>query len=68
MNVEDEIRRNLKHDPFRPFFIRLTSGERIEVNDRHQMAIIRDNNTVAVLSPRPGGIFIRKNEILAVDE
>jgi hypothetical protein len=67
MNFEDEIRRLLRREPFQPFLVNLTSGEKIPVSDPLQMAI-GDGNTVAILYPRAGGIFIRKNQIVSVEE
>jgi hypothetical protein len=66
INLEDEIKRLLRREPFVPFFVRLTSGERLEVASPYQMAI-GDGNTVAIMRPRAGGIFIRQNQIVAVD-
>ncbi|HMB95142.1 MAG TPA: hypothetical protein VKK61_03805, partial [Tepidisphaeraceae bacterium] len=68
MNFDDEIRHLLKRKPFVPFFVDLRNGERIKVADSHQMAIIESNNTVAILHPRPDGIFVRKDQIVGVDE
>jgi hypothetical protein len=66
INFEEELKNALDRRPFAPFFITLTSGERLEITERHQVAI-GEGNTMAVLKPRAGGIFIRKNQVVSID-
>ena len=66
ITIEDEIKKLLERKPFVPFYISLTSGERYEVTERHQLAI-GSGSTVALIHPREGITILRKNQIVAVD-
>jgi hypothetical protein len=64
INFEDELRRCLRADPFVPFNIVVTSGDRYEVTTDEQVAL--GGNTVVVVLPTTGIRFFRKNQIVAV--
>jgi hypothetical protein len=64
IDFEDELRRLAKADPFTPFEIIVTSGDRYEITEELQMAI--SGNAVVVLMPKRGMQMFRKNQIVAV--
>jgi hypothetical protein len=64
INFEDELRKLGTADPFTPFEIIVTSGDRYEVTQQLQMAI--GGNSVIVLLPKRGMQMFRKNQIVAV--
>ena len=64
ISFEEEILRLLDDEPFAPFTIVLTSGDRYEVTDPHQVAL--GGSVVVYVPPRGGISFIRKNQIVAV--
>jgi hypothetical protein len=64
INFEDELRRCLRADPFVPFDIVVTSGDRYEITNDEQVAL--GGNTVVVVLPKTGIRFFRKNQIVAV--
>ena len=64
LTVEGELQRLLHAEPFEPFTISLTSGERFEV--RSPDLIIGQNvATLAISAAR--STVIRKNQIVAID-
>jgi hypothetical protein len=65
INFENELIRLLDREPFVPFFISLTSGERYEVGNPRSVAI--GGSVVAILGEKTGLVFFRKNKIVAVD-
>jgi hypothetical protein len=67
ISFEDELMRLLDITPFQPFSLVLTSGDRYEMTERHDVAIKKNSNTVVVLHPKTGLSFLRKNQIVAVD-
>ena len=64
IDFEDELRRYYRADPFIPFDIVVTSGDRYEITQQEQLAF--GGNTVVVVLPRTGIRFFRKNQIVAV--
>ena len=64
INFEDELRRYGEAQPFVPFDIIVTIGDRYPITDRWQLAM--GGNTVVVALPRTGIRFFRKNQIVAV--
>jgi hypothetical protein len=64
IDFEDELRRLAKSEPFTPFEIVVTSGDRYEVTEELQIAI--SGNAVVVLMPKRGMKMFRKNQIVAV--
>lgn len=65
ISFEDELKKALDRDPFVPFTIVLTSGDRYEVIDPFTVAI--GGSTVVVLPPKSTHVFFRKNQIVAVE-
>jgi hypothetical protein len=59
ISFEGEIIKLLDADPFVPFSIIVTSGDRFEVADPHAVAV--GANVVVVVEPREGISFFRKN-------
>ena len=64
IDFEEEIRRYWRAEPFVPFDIVVTSGDRYEIKDPGQVAW--GGNTVVVVMPKTGIRFFRKNQIVAV--
>ena len=65
LNFDDEIIKLLDTDPFHPFSLVLSSGDRYEVTDPHRVAM--GMNVVILVHPRSGVLFLRKTQIVAVD-
>lgn len=63
INFNDEIRRLVDREPFAPFTIILTSGDRYDIADPHLIAV--GENVVSIVGR--GVIFFRKNQIVAVE-
>lgn len=62
----ESIRELLERDPFQPFHIVLTSGDRFEVVDPHLLAI--GESLLFYYYPRSDRFaFIRLNQVAAVD-
>jgi hypothetical protein len=64
LHFEDELRRCSRAEPFVPFDIILTSGDRYEITHWEQLAF--GENMIVVVQPRTGIRFFRKNQIVAV--
>jgi hypothetical protein len=64
INFEDEFRRYARAEPFVPFDIVVTSGDRYEVTNSDQVAFT--GNAVVVALPKHGIRFFRKSQIVAV--
>ncbi len=60
----EEMRRCGNANPFVPFDIVTTSGDRYEVRDRFQLAL--GANAVVLVLPRTGIQIVRKNQIAAL--
>lgn len=65
ISVEEELRRLLRREPFHSIIIKLTSGDRYEIEDPQAMAI--GSSTIVIMHPKKGSTFIRKSQIAAVD-
>jgi hypothetical protein len=65
LNFNDEIANLLDRDPFVPFTIILSSGDRYDVTHLHQVAI--GNNVIVVVPPRSTLAFFRKNQVVGVE-
>ncbi len=63
INFNDEIERILDREPFFPFTIIVSSGDRYEVTDPHQLAM---GDSVIVLV-RSTLAFFRKNQVVGVE-
>jgi hypothetical protein len=63
LNFNDEIRRLMDREPFAPFTIILSGGDRYEVSDPYLIAV--GENVVSIVGK--GVIFFRKNQIVAVE-
>jgi hypothetical protein len=55
----------LDQDPFQPFSISVTSGDRYQISDPG--SISGGRSTVIYTHPRRGRSFFRKSQIVAVD-
>ena len=64
IDFEDELRRYWRQEPFVPFDIVVTSGDRYAIGQPEQLAF--GGNVVVVVLPRTGIRFFRKNQIVAV--
>jgi hypothetical protein len=65
INFNDEIDRLLDRDPFVPFKIILTSGDRYEITGPRQVAM--GDNVVVVVPSKSTHSFFRKNQIVGVE-
>jgi len=64
IDFEDELRKYAEADPFTPFEVIDSSGDRYSVVAQSQLAIA--GNTVVTFLPKLGIRFFRKNQIVAV--
>jgi hypothetical protein len=64
MSLEDEIVRLLEREPFHPFYISLTSGEKHGVDDPHSVAL--GGNLIAIIKPKTGLVFFRKSQVVGI--
>jgi hypothetical protein len=65
ISFEDELDRAMDADPFRPFVIKLTSGDSYRVTDPAHMVL--GKSVVTYAHPKRGLTFFRKNQMVAVD-
>lgn len=65
ISFEDELKKALEHEPFLPFTIVLTSGDRYDVTDPWAVAI--GASTVVVFPPKSTHVVFRKSQIVAVE-
>jgi len=65
LSFEDELKKALDREPFVPFTIILTSGDRYDVLDPWSVAI--GASTVVVFPPGSAHDFFRKSQIVAVE-
>jgi hypothetical protein len=63
LKFDEELQRCCRADPFLPFDIVLTSGDRYEITHWQQLAF--GENMIVVALPRTGIRFFRKNQIVA---
>jgi hypothetical protein len=66
INFEQELMRLNSRDPFEPFTIKLTKGERFEITRANSFALQPESNTGMVFHPKRGMVFFRKNQIVSV--
>jgi hypothetical protein len=64
IEFEDELHRYGRADPFTPFEIVVTSGDRYLITNSDHLAFT--GNTVVVAEPKTGIRFFRRNQIVAV--
>jgi len=64
IDFEDELRRYWRKDPFVPFDIVVTSGDRYGITDPGQIAF--GTNAIIIALRKTGIQMIRKNQIVAV--
>ena len=65
IDFETELRRYARAEPFMPFDIVVTSGDRYEVTGRHQVAV--GKAVVIILPPDSTSIYLRTNQLVAVE-
>ena len=64
MDFESEFQRVVDADPFLPFDIVVTSGDRFHIADKDQLSI--GANFVMIFLPKKDVYFFRKNQMVAV--
>jgi len=64
MDFEDELRRLWEADPFIPFEVVVTSGDRYAISRSSHLVFA--TNMITVLTPGFGPQFFRKNQLVAV--
>lgn len=64
IDFEEELRRYWRKDPFVPFEIVATSGDRYLINDPGNIAF--GTNTIIIALRKTGIQLLRKNQIVAV--
>ena len=64
-NTVGEIEKALDRQPFQPFAIVATSGDRYEVTGRHQMAV--GKSVVIIIPPDSTSIYLRTSQVVAVE-
>jgi hypothetical protein len=64
IRFEDELRRYGRADPFTPFEIVVTSGDRYLITNSDHLAFT--GNTVVIAEPKTGIKFFRLNQIVGV--
>ena len=66
MGFDEEILKLLDADPFVPFVIILSSGDRYQVDDPHRVAL--GSNVIYVVQPREGICFFRRTQVVGVEQ
>ena len=64
IDFESELRRYWRQDPFVPFDIVTTAGDRYTINDPGLIAF--GSNTIIIALRKTGIQLVRKNQIVAV--
>jgi hypothetical protein len=64
ISIIDELKRLIDRTPFQPYVITLSSGERFDITERHQVAV--GTSVVIVLPPNQASIYLRSNQITSV--
>lgn len=62
---EGEIEKLLRREPFEPFEVILTSGDRYTVTGPFSLAF--RGNSVVLFPPKQAHVFFRKSQIVAVE-
>ena len=65
IDIVSEIEKALDRQPFQPFALVATSGDRYEVTGRHQVAVGRA--VVIILPPDSTSIYLRTSQLVAVE-
>jgi hypothetical protein len=65
LTFEGELARLLTAEPFEPFAISVTSGDRFDVGAGNQLII--GQNVATLVGRGQGSVVIRKNQIVLVD-
>ena len=65
MSLEEEINNLLDKEPFAPFTIVVTSGDRYRVVNPRALAML--GSVCVVLEPHEGSSTFRKNQIVSVE-
>jgi hypothetical protein len=65
INFDDEINKLLDRDPFVPFTIILTSGDRYEITGPRQIAL--GERVIVVVPPKSTHSFFRRNQVVGID-
>ena len=65
IDIVGEIEKALDRQPFQPFVIVVSSGDRYEVSGRHQVAA--GKAVVIVLPPDSTSIYLRTTQLVAMD-
>ncbi len=66
LSFDDEIVKLLDADPFVPFVIIVSSGDRYEITDHHRVAV--GGSVICVIQPREGLCVLRKFDVVAVEQ
>jgi|HubBroStandDraft_1064217.scaffolds.fasta_scaffold2785046_1 hypothetical protein len=64
LGFEDELNSRINRDPFEPFEMIISSGDRFAIDGRVQVAVGR--GTITLFHPRSGVTIIRKNQLVAL--
>lgn len=62
---DQEVEKLLRQEPFVPFQVILTSGDRYDVTSAFSLAF--DGNAVVVFPPKQAHAFFRKNQIVGIE-
>jgi len=65
IDIVREIEKALDRQPFQPFVIVATSGDRYEVTGRHQVAVSRA--VIIIIPPDSSSIYLRTSQLVAVE-
>ena len=66
LSFEGEIVKLLDAEPFVPFAIIVSSGNRYEISDPHRVAL--GENIVFIIDQVEGLSFLRKNQIVSIEQ
>ena len=64
LGFEDELNSRINREPFEPFEMIITSGDRFTIDARVQVAVGR--GTITLYHPRSGATIIRKSQLVAL--
>jgi hypothetical protein len=65
ITFEEELRKAIDQEPFRPFTIKLTSGDRYRITDPGSLAL--GTNVVSYVQSNRAEIFFRKNQMVSIE-
>ena len=66
LGFDDEIIKMLDAEPFVPFVIIVSSGDRYDIRGPHRVAV--GGNVIVVVEPREGICFFRRTQVVAVEQ